>query len=189
MADTNKVKFGLKNVYFSKITVTGGVYSYATPKAILGAVNLSLDASGDETTFFADDTKYYNVTNDTGYNGTLEVAKIAEDFFTDIFGFVADSNGVIFEDAEVEPAQFALLFEFSGDKNNTRHVLYNCTCSRPSMSSQTTTESKEPVTETMNITCSPLPIDANGRRIVKAKEVEGGSEYSGWFNNVYVFSA
>lgn len=190
MADTNKVKFGLKNVHYSVITIdAGGNYTYGTPKSIKGAVNLSLDASGDETNFYADDSKYYNVTNNTGYSGTLEVAKIAEDFFADVLGFVADSNSVVFEDAEVEPKQFALLFEFSGDKNNTRHVLYNCTCSRPSMSSETLTESKDPVTETLNITASPLPLDANGKRIVKAKEVEGGAEYSGWFSNVYVYSA
>lgn len=189
MADTNKVKFGLKNVHYAVITITGGVYSYGTPKAIEGAVNLSLDASGDETNFYADDTKYYNVTNNTGYSGTLEVAKIAESFFADVLGNVSDSNSVVFEDAEVEPKQFALLFEFSGDKNNTRHVLYNCTCSRPAMSSQTLTESKDPVTETLNITASPLPLDSNGKRLVKAKTNEGDGQYSGWFSNVYTFSA
>ena len=188
MADQNKVKFGLKNVYYSKITVTGGVYTYATPVAIAGAVNLSLDASGDETNFFADDTKYYNVTNNTGYTGSLEVARIPDSFYTDILGFSADTNGVVFEDAEAEPAQFALLFEFNGDANATRHVLYNCTCSRPATSSQTLTESKEPVTETMNLTVSPLPIDSNGMRIVKAKCVEGDAEYSGWFSAVYQYT-
>ena len=188
MADANKVKFGLKNVYYSKLTETGGVISYGTPVAIKGAVNLSLDASGDETNFFADDTKYYNVTNNTGYSGTLEVAKIPDSFYTDILGYGADTNGVVFEDAEVEPERFALLFEFSGDANNTRHALYNCTCSRPATSSQTLTESKEPVTETMNLTVSPLPIDSNGKRLVKSKCVEGDSEYSTWFSAVYVYT-
>lgn len=186
MADQNKVKFGLKNVYYSKITESGGNITYGTPKAIAGAVNLSLDASGDETNFFADDTKYYNVTNNSGYTGSLEVARIPDSFYTDILGFTADDNGVVFEDAEAEPSKFALLFEFSGDKNNTRHILYYCSCSRPATSSQTLTESKEPVTETMNLTVSPLPLDG-GMRIVKAKCVEGDASYSTWFSNVYTY--
>lgn len=188
MADTNKVKFGLKNVYYAKITESGGIITYGTPKAIKGAVNLSLDASGEETNFFADDFKYYNVNNNTGYSGTLEVARIPDSFYTDIFGYVADDNGVVFEDAEVEPSKFALLFEFSGDANNTRYALYYCSCSRPATSSQTLTESKEPVTETMNLTVSPLPLDG-GMRIVKGKAVEGDAQYATWFSAVYTYTS
>lgn len=188
MADSNKVKFGLKNVHYSKITISGGVYTYATPVAIPGAVNLSLDAQGEETNFYADDTKYYNVTNNTGYSGDLEVAKFPESFYTDIFGYSADTDGSIFEDAEVEPEQFALLFEFAGDANKTRHCLYNCTCSRPALASGTLTESKEPVTESVTITASPLPIDSNGMRIVRSKCNEGDTNYSAWFSAVHTYT-
>jgi phi13 family phage major tail protein len=188
MADSNKVKFGLKNVYYSKITITGGVYGWGTPVAIKGAVNLSLDAQGEETNFYADDTKYYNVTNNTGYSGDLEVAKFPESFLADIFGVAADQDGVLFEDAEVEPAAFALLFEFAGDQNKTRHCLYNCTCSRPALNSGTLTESKEPVTESVTITASPLPIDSNGMRIVRSKCNEGDAEYSTWFSAVHEYT-
>ena len=188
MADTNKVKYGLKNVHYAVLTETGGAITYGTPVAIKGAVNLSLDPSGDETNFFADDTKYYAVTNDAGYTGSVEFAKIPDQFKKDVLGFVEDTNNILFEDAEVEPKRFALLFEFSGDANKTRHVLYDVTCSRPSVGSGTLTETKEPVTETLNITASPLPTDANGRRLVKAKSVEGDAEYTTWFNTVYEFT-
>lgn len=188
MADTNKVKFGLKNVHYAVLTETGGAITYGTPVAIKGAVNLSLDPSGDETNFFADDTKYYAVTNDAGYTGSVEFAKIPDQFKKDVLGFIEDTNNILFEDAEVEPKRFALLFEFSGDANKTRHVLYDVTCSRPSVGSGTLTETKEPVTETLNITASPLPVDSNGRRLVKAKSVEGDAEYTTWFNTVYEFT-
>lgn len=188
MADSNKVKFGLKNVYYAVLTETAGTITYGTPVAIKGAVNLSLDAQGDETNFFADDTKYYNVTANAGYSGTLELAKIPDQFKKDVLGYVEDTNNVLFEDAEAEPKRFALLFEFSGDANRTRHVVYDVTCSRPSVGSQTITESKEPVTETLNITASPLPIDASGKRLVKAKSNEGDAEYTGWFSAVYQFT-
>lgn len=188
MADSNKVKYGLKNVHYAVLSEVGGVITYGTPKAILGAVNLSVDATGDASPFFADDSKYYNTYNNTGYEGDIEFALIPDDFKTDIFHYVADTNGVVFEDAEAEPERFALLFEFSGDANHTRHVLYDCTCSRPSLSSATTTETKEPQTETLSITASPLPLDANGRRLVKSKVVEGDTEYAGFFSAVYQFT-
>ena len=44
----NKVKFNLKNVHVAKVTKNSdGVYSYGTPRAVPGAVNLSMDAEGD----------------------------------------------------------------------------------------------------------------------------------------------
>ena len=186
MADANKVKFGLKNLYYAKATVTGNTVTYATPVAIPGAVSLTLDAQGEETNFYADDTKFYNTTNNTGYAGDLEVAKLPDVFFADIFGYAADTDGAIFEDAEIEPAQFALLFEISGDANKKRGVLYLCTASRPSVGSGTLTESKDPVTETISINASPLPADANGTRYVKSSCVEGDTCYAGWFSAVHM---
>ena len=184
MADANKVKFGLSNVHYAKATESGGVVTFDTPKAIKGAVNLSLDAQGDETNFYADDSKYYNTFSNTGYSGDLEVAKFPESFYADIFGYTTDTDGNVFEDASAEPAHFALLFEFAGDANKTRRVLYYCTCSRPSVASGTTTETKEPVTESVTITATPLPDDGAGHKYVKAYCVEGDTDYSSWYTAV-----
>lgn len=55
----NKVKFGLKNVHYAMLTEEGEEVTYGTPVRIPGAVNLSMDAQGDTSTFYADDMAYY----------------------------------------------------------------------------------------------------------------------------------
>lgn len=71
---------------------------------------------------------------------------------------------MLVENANVETANFALLFEFDGDKKKIRHVLYNCSASRPSIESATNEDEIEGQTETLALTATPL---ANG--YVKAK--------------------
>ena len=81
----NKVKFGLKNVHYAPLTVgEEGEITFRTPVAIPGAVNLSMDAQGDPSTFYADDMAYYVTTANDGYSGTLEIALIPDSFRKDI---------------------------------------------------------------------------------------------------------
>ena len=78
MAD-NKVKFGLKNVHYAVLTVgEDGAATYDTPVPIPGAVNLSLDAAGDTSTFYADNMAYFVTAANDGYSGTLEMAVFAK---------------------------------------------------------------------------------------------------------------
>ena len=71
----NKVKYNLKNVHAAKLTetVVEGVrtYTYATPRAIHGAVSLSLDMEGETTPFYADGIVYFRSTTNNGYSETL----------------------------------------------------------------------------------------------------------------------
>lgn len=180
----NKVKFGLKNVYYAKATDDGtGTLTYATPVRIPGAVNMAMDASGDTDPFYADDIVYYASAANNGYTGTLEIALIPESFRTDILGEVADQNGVVFENAEAEPAEFALLFQFTGDKNGIRHCLYRCTASRPSVNGATMEGSKTPQTDTLNLNAMPRINDY----LVKSRcdAANAATQYENWFNTVY----
>lgn len=192
MADSNKVKFGLKNVHYAKVTfedVDGySVPTFDTPKRIPGAVNLSMEAQGDENTFYADDTAYYTTVANNGYSGDLEVAKIPDSFRIDILNEVQAENGMIIEDADAGVNPFALLFEFKGDANRTRHVLYYCNATRPSVEGSTTEQSAEPQTETITISALPLPIDSNGKMVVKAKCNEGDGAYENWYTAVQKYT-
>ena len=118
-----------------------------------------------------------------GYTGDLELALIPESFRTDVLKETNDNNQVLIERDDVEFARFALLFRFDGDKKQIRHVIYNCTVSRPKIESKTNEESKEVQTETLNITARPLRMG-----LVKAKTGNGTAPntYDNWFKSVYV---
>jgi len=111
-----------------------GLFTYENPKAIPGAVSISLDAEGEASPFYADGIVYFRSTANNGYSGDLEIALIPEWFRTEILKEELDRNGVLVEKANVsETEKFALLFEFDGDVNAIRHILYNCSASRPSI--------------------------------------------------------
>lgn len=181
----NKVRFGLKNVHWAKITSIGedGTPEFETPVRLPGAVSLSIEAEGEAENFYADDGVYYVINNNAGYTGDLEVALVTTEFATEILGEVLDSKGVLVETNAAELQQFALLFEFSGDKNKIRHCLYCCSASRPATEGQTKEDSTEVKTETLSFTATAL---SSG--LVKARSCEQTDEtvYNSWYNSVYI---
>ena len=181
----NKVKYNLKNVHAAKLTKgDDGNFTYDTPQAIPGAVSISLEAEGDSSPFYADGIVYFRSTANNGYSGDLEIALIPEWFRTEILQEVKDNNGVLVEHSDVtESVYFALLFEFDGDIKAIRHVLYNCTASRPSIESETKEETIEPGTETLSLTADPRE---DG--LVKSRTGDDtiDSVYRNWYQAVYV---
>jgi phi13 family phage major tail protein len=183
----NKVKYGLKNVYYAVATINASdnTATYGTPVRWPGAVNLSLDAEGESTKFRADNVDYWVGQSNNGYSGEFESALIPDSFRVDVLGDVLDSNGCLIENAGAVTQEFALMFQFEGDANATRHVLYNCTASRPSVSGETTGEEIEPQTETLNLTAVAVHNTALNLDISKARCNEGDTAYSTWFDAVY----
>ncbi|MDE6729625.1 MAG: phage tail protein [Oscillospiraceae bacterium] len=186
----NKVKFGLNNVYYAKIlnwsesTTTGEkIPNYAPPVRIPGAVSLSIDANGESENFYADNTVYYVINNNSGYEGDLEIALMETIFAVDILGEKIDNNGLQVENTDAEISEFALFWEFDGDQNHIRHVAYRCAASRPGINGNTTEDSKTPETDTLAIKMLSLP---NG--VVKAKTTVSTDEtvYKEWFKSVHM---
>lgn len=180
----NKIKYGLSNVYYSKITYgANDAITYGTPVALPGAVNMVLTAEGETSPFFADNIIYFTSSANNGYTGTLELALIPTEFRTDILGEIADTNGVLVEKSDVSTTEFALLFQFEGDDNATKHVMYRCVASRPEVSSSTKEASITPTTETLNLTVMPTIAD----HLVKAQCLSTSTtQYAAWETAVYV---
>lgn len=184
----NKVKYNLKNVYAAKLTETPGedgvvTYSYATPQAIPGAVSISLSAEAESSPFYADGIVYFRTVTNNGYSGDLEIALIPEWFREEILQETLDENGVLIEQSNnAESVKFALLFEFDGDVNAIRHVLYNCTASRPSIESETKEDTIEPGTETLSLTADPR---ADGMVKARTGDTTDTETYNSWYSTVY----
>lgn len=180
----NKVKFGLKNVHYALLTVgEDGEITFATPVPIPGAVNLSMDAQGDQSTFYADDMAYYVTSANDGYKGTLEVAVIPDSYRKDVLGETEDeTDKVLVENVSAEPKPHALLFEFAGDQKAVRHVLYNCSATRTGVSGSTTNNTKEPSTESLTLTASPL---SDGRIKARTTPDTPDEKYNNWYKTVW----
>lgn len=182
----NKVKYGLKNVYYAVATIdTDNKATYTTPVAWKGAVNLSLDAEGDTTKFRADNMNYWIGQSNNGYSGDFESALIPDSFKKDVLGYAEDADGALYEVKDVQTKYFALLFQFEGDEKATRHVMYKCSATRPSVSGATTDETIEPQTETLSITADAITVAAVNADVVKASAKEGDNAYANWFSAVH----
>ena len=92
-------------------------------------------------------------------------------------------KGVLVEKNDAELKQFALLFEFDGDVNHIRHVLYCCTASRTAVEGETNTDTKTPKTETCSFTAAALD---NGLVKCRTCEETDSEVYANWYKAVYV---
>lgn len=189
--DKNKIKYGLKNVYYAVATIAAdGSATYGEPKRIPGAVNLGLDAQGETEPFYADDIEYYvSVAND-GYEGDLEIALAPDDFRVDVLGDFLDGNGVMVEDSDAPVTHFALLFQFAGDVHAKRHVMYNCVATRPSVTGATKEANIAPQTETLTLSAATIYVPALDKNVVKSRVTpDEATQYDAWFEAVYLPTA
>jgi len=183
----SKIKYGLKNVHYAIVTETTDpstgetTSTYGTVKAWPGAVNMSLEAQGEDTPFYADDSVYYMLGNNAGYQGDFESALIPEDVEVSVMGQTKDTKDVIIEKSDDVKKYVALMFEFTLDASGRRYCFYRCSLSRHAIASGTTNESIEPQTDTVTITSTARPDD----NAIKAYADKASEAYADWYTSVY----
>lgn len=183
MSDNNKVHYDLVDVHVAPLTFENGVPSFGAPEALPGSISMDLAAQGSAVKLRADGMVYYQTNSNDGYSGDLNLAMVPDWFRQKYLGeTIAETDKVQVENAEAEPQPFALLYGFKYDKKRRRHVLYSCMASRPGIKGENKESEKEPDTESLTLSCVPLP---NGD--VKASTTVDTPEnvYAGWMKAVW----
>lgn len=179
----NKVKFNIKNIHIAKRIVTDGApATYDTPFAMPGGVSISLEPQGEINKFYADGIVYYQSSSNAGYEGDLEVAKVIDQFRTEILKEILDSNSVLFEDVNAVSEPFALGFDIDGDQRTERFWFFNCVATRSTEESSTVEDTTEPTTETVTISAAP---DENGYVRARTTADTPDNVYTDWYKTVY----
>lgn len=182
MAD--KIKFSIKNVHYAlKQQAEGGTVSYAKPVKIPGAVSLAMNPSGEVTEFYADGILYFAAEANNGYTGDLVVAYFPESFLVDVLGYTKDSAGVLVENSNAIPKEFALLCEEQGDASGTKFRFYNVSTARPQRELKTKEKNITPQTQSIAITMAPLE---DGKVLAMTGAETTDEAKNSWYTSVHM---
>lgn len=180
MADNNKVEFGLSNLYVGTYTVdSGGTVTLGTPYHQKGAVSMTLDADTSSSDFYADNVKYWSGFTDNGFTGSIEVAKYDTDFKTQFLGYQTLTDGGIAQIKGAVKPQVFVCWQAEGDAEGRRCIMYNVALGSINREYSTIEESKEPVTESIDITVT----GDNTTGIVLASYKPSDTGYATLFTN------
>lgn len=146
-SSTNKVRFGASRVMYA-LETDGVIASTWTPLA--GAVQISFTPQNDSNTFYADNMGYYMTSGAASDEFSIELADMTDQAKQDILGFIVDDvSGLFIEPVNATHKTFAMGYQVEGDGNTLRGIKYGCTLNRPSEEHNTTTDSTDPDTLTL----------------------------------------
>lgn len=170
MANTNKVKFGLSNLHFSRRNVAeNGTVTYATPVACAGAVTLTITRSSEKAVFRADNIDFFQKYVNGSKEGVLEVSELYDFIKTGFLGYEVADDGMLVE-TDKDGDEFGLLFQVETDKEKKIYAIYNCKASQGDEEHKTTEQNDLGVqTSTLNIAISGEKV---GDRMCYIKEVD-----------------
>lgn len=189
----NKYHYDVKNCRYCPGTLNedGTITYQETVKPLYGLMSMDMGAEGDTSKTRADGHDYIVVVSNNGYSGTLNFVKVSDEFRVDCLSEKEDeTTGIQYESADADPVPFALMGEFRGDKEGIRWIFYNCTASRTKVAGDNKDAQKEPDTEELSVTASPVLVEINGEEI---NIVRGGitksmneTTYNAWFKQVCI---
>ena len=181
--EANKVQFGLSDVHYAVSTYASQTktYTYGTPKAIPGAVNLNLPAKIAKIIKYADNIEYYQNVKNHGFDGDFEVVLVPDDFRVDVLGDTIDATtGDLLVNADALTKEFATGFKINGDPYDRKFWLYRCSAGRPALMGKTLEENIDIPNESMSLTAMPRE---NDKYVLRAA-YPTSPNYDTWFSAV-----
>lgn len=174
---TNKVTFGLKNVHYALATIAeDGTWTFADPKKLEGAQEISTEIIGGSSQVYADDKVIATLVSNSGSNVSLKFTEIDDDFKKDIFGVLEDTNGNLVEIVNAETKTFALGYEIQGDAKARRIWYFLCTATPSGDASKSKADSIEANSISLNITARP--IESSDKLIMRVIAGLGDTNYN-----------
>ena len=174
----NKVEFGISQLHVGTYTVDDqGAVTLGTPYHQKGAVSFAPEESTENSTFYADNVPYWSGYSGGSIEGDLEVAMFDDEFKTQFLGYRTLTNGGLANVKNATKPNVFIAFQVEGDAESRRVILYNCTLGAITREYATIEESKEPVTETLGVTC----VGDNATGVTMAVLKPGDTGYSTLF--------
>jgi phi13 family phage major tail protein len=174
MAD-NKVRFGISNVRYALETEDG----FGEWKMLAGAVQVSFEPQGSQNIFYADNYGYY-VQNPAAQDQiSIELADLTDEAKQDLLGYVLDeTSGLLLEPVNAVRKPFAMGYQVEGDGTILRGVRYGGTLARPSEAHNTTSDSTDPDTLTVEGTFvgKTFTVDGNEVPVIAAAVQNKGDQ-------------
>lgn len=176
----NKVEFGISELHVGTYTVDEqGVVTLGTPFHQPGAVSFSPEEQSEKNDFYADNIVYWSGYSGGSFEGDLTVAKYWDDFKTQFLGYKRTADGGLANVKGARKPNVYIAFQVEGDAESRRIIMYNCALGGITREFATIEESKEPVTETIPVTCT----GDNASGVTMASYVPGDAGYDTLFTN------
>lgn len=120
----NGVAIGLRNVVYATLTTdpASGTATYATPKAIKGAISAKINPNSSNDTLFADDGPYETATTIGSISLALNVADLPLDAQAALFGHTLTAEGVLIRKSSDVPPWVAVGFKSLKSNGNYRYT-------------------------------------------------------------------
>lgn len=176
----NKVKYGIDRFHYA-VETSDDVYD--TPVHIPGARTLTLTPSGEQSTVYADNQKYWVITSNQGFDGDLEFVRIPEHFEKEVLGQeIEDDTYIQIEKRDSNIKRVACGWRFRGNEYDVYTWVYGCTFNRPTSEYNTTEETSDPQFDTLSMNAAGL----TGSNVVRIKTTKDTpqSVIDKWFEKV-----
>lgn len=159
----NKVRFGVSHVVYA--VETDGVIGN-TWVDLAGAVQISFTPQNSSNVFYADNMGYYTTSGAASDEFSIELADMTDQAKKDLLGFIEDAtSGLLIEPVNAHHATFAMGYQVEGDGTTLRGIKYGCTLNRPTEERNTTTDSTDPDTLTLDGTAMGKEFTINNEKV------------------------